>query len=132
MVQSVDTLLQALSWPASALSQTGQLTWTREAGSGLEMRILSASVVVSHDAIVCRVRSTRLANPGRLETHVEIAWDIRSSQPRLMQWMMDGQRHPLDEPTRALHAFRGAVQSLSVAPQFQAGGLRRHQDPEDW
>lgn len=128
MPMPTEELLLSLGWPPESVADTGTLSWTKSFGKGLAARLVGASVVVTHGAIACRMRSARLVPPYQMEPHVESVWDIRPGRPYLRRWVVDGEPRDVfapDASEQALAHFRSTVRSLGIDPVFEKGPGRQ-------
>ena len=109
-------LLGQVGWPARARDDRGTLTFTASSGDIDSLRSTSAALLVGHDKIQARIRSS--VDAQAIEPHLEIQWELSGQDAKLVSFVQDGQARELDEAV-ALDAWQNAVNRLGAAPKFQ-------------
>lgn len=109
-------LLSKVGWPAKARDDRGTLTFTASTGDIETLRSTSAALLVGHDKIQARIRSS--VDALALEPHLNIQWKLSGQEARLVSFVQDGQDRELDEAA-ALAAWQDAVNRLGAPPKFQ-------------
>jgi hypothetical protein len=115
MTAIYDVLEQA-GWPTKAKDDRGTLTFTASSGDIESLRSTSAALLVGHDKIQARIRSS--VDMQTLEPHLEIQWSLSGNEATLVSFIQDGQARDLDEGV-ALEAWQNAVNRLGATPKFQ-------------
>lgn len=121
-------VLQQLSWPEKAKDNRGSLVFTATTGDLEEQRATSASVIVGHDSIKARIRSTLSQGNGDLEPRLEIQWKLQGQEALLSSFVADGSEQSLEE-FRAFKVWQNEVNRLGVQPKFQEFAVRKTPEP---
>lgn len=116
---SVPALLAALGWTRPR--REGVLNWSYTQPLGPDPRIYSASLVLTANALACRIRSVPLARPEQMVVHLDAVWRLSAGRPKLARWRLDERDLDPSVPGAAedvVARFRETVMPWASAPVF--------------